>query len=208
MEHQSRSFHVFPVGDGRMCGLFNVPLASYIQHRSPTAKRGSILSATNLCVFAGIFLSAGIYLLLRVPAHTGSQERALAEVRASLGETDLEEAEGVLESFAVTRKGQNITPGQLRVSLEQVSPNQYLYTLGGLIWEDVEQRRYLNEKPKSSTTEFKDPRERQVIKQVFRQSSRLPFLTSHQIFLGVGVVTLPVGMLTFFALPQITSGFH
>ena len=199
----------FLLAMGACAGLFNVPLASYIQHRSPTAKRGSILSATNLCVFAGIFLSAGIYLLLRVPAHTGSQERALAEVRASLGETDLEEADGVLESFAVTRKGQNITPGQLRVFLEQVSPNQYLYTLGGLIWEDVEQRRYGNEKPKEFDyyKEFKDPRERQVIKQVFRQSSRLPFLTSHQIFLGVGVVTLPVGMLTFLLLPQITLRF-
>mgnify|MGYP006218042865 FL=1 len=145
-------------------------------------------------------------MLLRVPAHTGSQERALAEVRASLGQTELEEADGVLESFAVTRKGQNITPSQLRVFLEQVSPNQYLYTLGGLIWEDVEQRRHGKENPKEFDyyKEFKDPRERQVIKQVFRQSSRLPFLTSHQIFLGVGLVTLPVGMLTFLLLPQIT----
>ena len=70
----------FLLAMGACAGLFNVPLASYIQHRSPTAKRGSILSATNLCVFAGIFLSAGIYLLLRVPAHTGSQELSLIHI--------------------------------------------------------------------------------------------------------------------------------
>ena len=48
-------------------GMFSVPLAAYMQHRSPAATRGTILAASNFLTFAGILLSAVLFWLLRTP---------------------------------------------------------------------------------------------------------------------------------------------
>src|SRR5205814_750215 len=42
---------------GASAGLFSVPLEAYLQHRSPRASRGSILSAANFLTFGGICLA-------------------------------------------------------------------------------------------------------------------------------------------------------
>ena len=52
---------------GVSAGLFDVPLSSYMQHRSPPESRGVILAASNFLTFAGMLLSAGLYYLLRAP---------------------------------------------------------------------------------------------------------------------------------------------
>ncbi len=52
---------------GISAGLFDVPLAAYMQHRSPREHRGAILAASNFLTFAGILASAVVYYLLRVP---------------------------------------------------------------------------------------------------------------------------------------------
>ena len=46
---------------GLSAGMFHVPLASYIQHRSPRDKRGSILAAENFLTFTGVLVTALIY---------------------------------------------------------------------------------------------------------------------------------------------------
>ncbi len=51
---------------GVSAGLFDVPLASYMQHRSPAASRGAILAASNFMTFAGILLTALLFAGLRV----------------------------------------------------------------------------------------------------------------------------------------------
>jgi len=50
---------------GISAGLFNVPLESYMQHRSPRQSRGSILAASNLLTFSGVMLAALLYAVLR-----------------------------------------------------------------------------------------------------------------------------------------------
>jgi acyl-[acyl-carrier-protein]-phospholipid O-acyltransferase/long-chain-fatty-acid--[acyl-carrier-protein] ligase len=52
---------------GVSAGLFDVPLSSYLQHRSPPESRGAILAASNFLIFSGILLSAGLYYVLRAP---------------------------------------------------------------------------------------------------------------------------------------------
>ncbi len=49
---------------GISAGLFNVPLAAYIQRFSPTKQRGSILAACNFLTFAGMLVASGFYWLL------------------------------------------------------------------------------------------------------------------------------------------------
>lgn len=56
---------LFVLGVG--AGLFNVPLDSFLQHRSPPESRGAILAATNCMTFGGMLVSAGVYYLLRAP---------------------------------------------------------------------------------------------------------------------------------------------
>lgn len=56
---------------GISAGLFDVPLASFMQHRSPVESRGSILAATNFLTFAGILVSAGIFTALRTEVSGG-----------------------------------------------------------------------------------------------------------------------------------------
>lgn len=56
---------------GFSAGLFEVPLASFLQHRSPPNQRGSILAATNLLTFMGILLVSWLFWLLRIPVEKG-----------------------------------------------------------------------------------------------------------------------------------------
>ncbi|WP_425617975.1 acyl-[ACP]--phospholipid O-acyltransferase [Anatilimnocola sp. NA78] len=52
---------------GTSAGLFDVPLESYLQHRSPRDKRGSILAASNLLTFSGILIASVLFAALRLP---------------------------------------------------------------------------------------------------------------------------------------------
>jgi len=56
---------VFLLMLGISAGLFDVPLAAYMQHHSPAHQRGAILAATNFVTFAGILGASGLYAVLR-----------------------------------------------------------------------------------------------------------------------------------------------
>ncbi len=46
-------------------GLFNIPLISFMQQRSPKASRGSMLAASNFITFSGLFLVSLLFPLLQ-----------------------------------------------------------------------------------------------------------------------------------------------
>ncbi len=52
---------------GISAGLFDVPLAAYMQDRSPPEHRGSILAASNFLTFGGMLI-ASVVLLAVAPA--------------------------------------------------------------------------------------------------------------------------------------------
>ena len=52
-------------GLGFSAGMFNIPLNAYMQSRSPTRTRGSILAASNFLTFTGILLFSCFYGFLR-----------------------------------------------------------------------------------------------------------------------------------------------
>lgn len=52
---------------GISAGLFDVPLAAYMQDRSPPEHRGSILAASNFLTFGGMLIAAGVFWALRTP---------------------------------------------------------------------------------------------------------------------------------------------
>lgn len=59
-------------------GLFDVPLAAYMQHYSPVASRGSILAASNFLTFSGVLLVAVAFGVMRAPMSEGSLEQLFA----------------------------------------------------------------------------------------------------------------------------------
>jgi acyl-[acyl-carrier-protein]-phospholipid O-acyltransferase/long-chain-fatty-acid--[acyl-carrier-protein] ligase len=58
---------VFLLMLGVSAGLFDVPLAAYMQDRSPPEHRGSILAASNFLTFGGMLVASGVFWLLRSP---------------------------------------------------------------------------------------------------------------------------------------------
>jgi acyl-[acyl-carrier-protein]-phospholipid O-acyltransferase/long-chain-fatty-acid--[acyl-carrier-protein] ligase len=53
---------------GLSSGLFDVPLAAFMQDRSPPEHRGSILAASNFLTFSGMLLASGVYWVLSSPS--------------------------------------------------------------------------------------------------------------------------------------------
>lgn len=53
---------------GISSGLFDVPLAAFMQDQSPPEHRGAILAASNFLTFSGMLIASVAYWLLRVPA--------------------------------------------------------------------------------------------------------------------------------------------
>jgi acyl-[acyl-carrier-protein]-phospholipid O-acyltransferase/long-chain-fatty-acid--[acyl-carrier-protein] ligase len=62
---------LFLVMLGVSSGLFDVPLAAYMQHYSATEHRGSILAASNFLTFSGMLAASLGYYLLRAPTEGG-----------------------------------------------------------------------------------------------------------------------------------------
>ncbi|MCA9259403.1 MAG: MFS transporter, partial [Planctomycetales bacterium] len=63
---------------GCSAGLFDVPLAAYMQQYSPPQQRGSILAASNFLTFSGMLVVSLMFGLIRLPALEGSLDNALA----------------------------------------------------------------------------------------------------------------------------------
>ena len=62
-------------------GMLDVPLEAYLQEQSPPARRGAILAATNLLVFAGMFAASLAYGGLRTPVGPEEAVRPLVSAR-------------------------------------------------------------------------------------------------------------------------------
>jgi acyl-[acyl-carrier-protein]-phospholipid O-acyltransferase/long-chain-fatty-acid--[acyl-carrier-protein] ligase len=58
---------------GISAGLFDVPLAAYMQDRSPVEHRGAILASSNFLTFGGMLLASFVYWLLRRPVNGEAQ---------------------------------------------------------------------------------------------------------------------------------------
>jgi acyl-[acyl-carrier-protein]-phospholipid O-acyltransferase/long-chain-fatty-acid--[acyl-carrier-protein] ligase len=65
---------------GCSAGLFDVPLASYMQHYSPQDRRGSVLAASNLLTFGGMLIAALAFGVMRLPTYEGSLENVTREL--------------------------------------------------------------------------------------------------------------------------------
>jgi acyl-[acyl-carrier-protein]-phospholipid O-acyltransferase/long-chain-fatty-acid--[acyl-carrier-protein] ligase len=191
---------------GNSAGLFSVPLDAYMQHRSPTESRGSILAASNFMTFTGVLLSAFLYSGLRMPMYAGSLDNIDANIR---GLPLTEESQQHVNSLAAEfRKAAESDPKvSLDTYLTQAAPDERTAALTELLWIELKTRSARNE----YITKF-DYLKRfndhpQLVKGVFEQAGNLPLLTSQQIFLICGLCTIPVLIYVLARIPQASIRF-
>jgi acyl-[acyl-carrier-protein]-phospholipid O-acyltransferase/long-chain-fatty-acid--[acyl-carrier-protein] ligase len=71
---------------GCSAGLFDVPLAAYMQHNSPKEHRGSILAASNLMTFGGMLIASLAFDVMRLPTEPGTLQSLQALYQADPAE--------------------------------------------------------------------------------------------------------------------------
>ncbi len=68
-------------------GFYAVPLNALIQYRPDPAHKGGIIAAANLVSFVGVFLSAGVYIVLAQGLHLGADKVFFAGACMTLAAT-------------------------------------------------------------------------------------------------------------------------
>ncbi len=197
-------------GMGMGAGIFDVPLASYLQHNSPIENRGSILAATNCLAFGGILLLFGVLLVLRKPTAEGSLDNLpVAMTAASL---DPSQRESLDQLVAEYRRQPDFTnrPPELKPFLDKADPAIRTAALSELVYLDAKARReqqksvllrdYTDAFEAEAGQEF--PREAWQIKKAMLQSGKLPLLNARQIFFVMGLIAIPVFLYAAYRLAK------
>ena len=208
------------VGLGMSAGIFDVPLASYLQHNSPIETRGSLLSANNCIAFSGILLMFGVLLLCR----GASTEGALANLPASLTSAGLaDEDKPKLSALVEEFKSTPISSETSNVAafVDRADPAIKQAALSELIVVDARRRAEAQQSysldqyrqefvPPPTTMTISPEEERRLkreqfrtgrqIKQAISQSGKLPRFSSRQIFLLMRLFTIPVVIYSLFRL--------
>ena len=101
-------------------------------------------------------------------------------------------------------------PPEIRQWLERASAEEQRYhRMAALLWEEIGLRRRDGQMPLPIDYEAlaRDDVQRRVIKEVFRQSQRLPLFSARHLFLVMAVVTLPIAIAIAWWLPHATLRF-
>jgi acyl-[acyl-carrier-protein]-phospholipid O-acyltransferase / long-chain-fatty-acid--[acyl-carrier-protein] ligase len=197
---------------GVSAGLFDVPLNSYVQHRSPPELLGSILAAVNFLAFAGILLTSVLFGVMRYPFYEGSlnavevvQEtpldaQTLAEVKKFEAELSKPHDEREISDRLISALGGK------RKSAAGLTPQQES-ALAHLFWAEMQAQKksgefidldqYIADFPKQETT----------IRQVYNEVVGHPLLSARQIFLICALATLPVLIYIVCLIPGVTLRF-
>ncbi len=193
-------------GLGFSAGIFDVPLASFLQHNSPIEKRGSMLAATNCMAFSGILLMFGVLYFCTAPGSDGSVANLPRELTsAGLSEVQKSELQTLISEFEATPIGES---ANIKAFVDRAEPESQTAALTELVMIDSKRRRtavrsltlqqYRDEfkpdpsHPLSPEMKITQGRLGRQISQAITQSGPLPWLSSRQVFLVMCLMTLPV----------------
>lgn len=193
-------------GLGVSAGMFDVPLASYLQHNSPIKTRGSILAATNCLAFAGILVMFALLFLCRMPSGTGDLSNlpptTTAAGLAPADKAAVDQAISLLEEQPIT---DSPALAELYAGIPESAKKA---AVTELVFNDVKRRReagqdsltllqYRNEfgfSPEETDTATITEQNQigRQIKQAMAQGGNLPLLSSRSVFLVMGLLAVPV----------------
>lgn len=116
---------------GASSGLFDVPLAAYLQKKSPVEKRGAILAANNFLIFTGMFANSIIFGALGAPVQDGSVNnvRQVVEIQEKVSSQD--KAELDLEIYRITSDFEEAIQNSNTDHRDQVEPPGFFAILMG-----------------------------------------------------------------------------
>ena len=192
-------------GLGISAGCYDVPLASYLQHRSPIESRGKILAATNCLAFGGMLLMFALFFVARLGFSDGSFENLPASLSGKqLEQTELAKISEVEKSFRSSFHASTAgTRPELGSYLAVIdSPALRSATAARLLWTDIEERQSVDEAKTIDQYRSELPEEPLAVRNVVLQSSKLPMLSSRTIFLLIGLLTFPVVAFAAWRLPR------
>lgn len=210
------------LGLGVSAGLFDVPLASYLQHNSPIEKRGSILSATNCLAFSGMMVLFGLMAVFNQPVTKGSISNLDPSYTAA-GLND--EQQAVLTKAKTEFLAQPINENSAGIApvVNSLPEETRTAAITELVAADFERREidlsfedYWEEfktsdraKEKLDATQLARivSEERsigQTIRKAITQAGNLPLFTSRQMFFAVGLMGIPVLFYALFRLGKQT----
>ena len=193
---------------GLSAGLFEVPLAAFLQHRAPPEKRGTILAATNFLTFGGILLVSVLFSVLRTNVYEGNVTNVDQIERLDVSPqfaTTVQAASDRLRSDLLA--GDNsVDPEALAQSLSS-NEDEQKFAFASLLMTQLHFAFENGYPPDRSEFIDRYPENRQLVAEIYLQATNLPLLTSRQIFLLCGVVTIPILFYILYLLPQNSLRF-
>jgi 1-acyl-sn-glycerol-3-phosphate acyltransferase len=194
---------------GQSAGLFEVPLNAYLQHRSPHDARGSVLAATNMLMYTGMLAVSLIYLGLRAPAFEGSLTHIDALKGIELTAAQEKQIDATVAKFAKNDAGQGEHPLDAITPLLKRPPAERQMLLARLVWEDLSARKATKEglPPRDPYVEPFPEKDQPLVRHTFDEVAGRPLLTSKQIFLLCGMLTIPVFIYIIGVIPQAVIRF-
>lgn len=203
---------------GISAGLFEVPLNAYMQHRSPPEARGSVLAATNLLIYTGILVVSLLLSGMRTEI-PGTLDHVKLVHRLEVAPDDLPRVDDAVERFLAAEA---TAPPSRAPDAENPGPAPYELLapyLGGLegdaqrlalarlVWEDVRSRKAADQVLHRAQYVESFPLDlHPLVRRVFDEVYR-PLLTSKQIFLLCGMLTVPVFVYIIVSIPQAVIRF-
>ncbi|RCS54830.1 MFS transporter [Bremerella cremea] len=193
---------------GLSAGLFEVPLASFLQHRAPAEKRGTILAATNFLTFGGILFISIVFWGLTERVYDGDVENigqiAKLEISPEF-KTKVQETSKLFEQ-QLAEKQTTADPAELAKALSS-NAEEEKYAFASLLLTQL-RHAFADKTPlERSKLVEKYPDDKRLVGQVFLQATRLPILSSRQIFLLCSAVTIPILFYILYLLPQNSLRF-
>ncbi|EAQ80069.1 MFS transporter [Blastopirellula marina] len=192
---------------GVFAGLFEVPLAAFLQHRSDPRKRGVVLAASNFLTFSGCMVVAIMFMGMRWQIREGALQNIEAAQYVGSPEFETQLAAQVLAHQNEWEKGNGT-----RITIEQIdrfaaTDDERRKAIAELLWVELSQRFKVQDLVDRSNQLARFPEDKQLAAAVFYQASGLPLLSSRFIFLFCGIATVPVLWYILRLLPQPTIRF-
>ena len=187
-------------GLGISAGFFDVPLASYLQDRSPEKTRGSILAASNFMLFTGVLLTSLCFYPLRQPSQPGTYaalpEAYVGPALSAAQSEDLErQAAAFREQWVAAAPAERPGPSGWAGGNRAV--------LSRLVWEDLQLRRERD--PQLDLQAYVDQfpaNEQRQVRVIERVSQPQPWVSARGVFLLLGGLTIPVLLFAAWRLPK------
>ncbi len=210
---------------GAAGGFFDVPLSSYLQDRSPPQSRGSVLAACNFLLFTGVLITTGvIFWIMRIPTWPAEISRLPEQLQmVSLAQPVRAAAENAVVIYR-SLPAEEQTQTKIAELLNALPEEAAAPTLAGILFErmklapggkskksfDLTAYEELMQDLKMTKTPAGKLAASRVLKSVSRRATKQPLLSARQVFLAMGIFTIPVIIYSTYRLSRrmATVGFY